>query len=114
MGVVIAAASLTHSLTRTHIPTSRRYGDEAACRKLLQRSVNSASDDPECVCEALMQFEREVGTLESFELAQERCRAQIKRVGERREKVCVRESVYVCVCMLECEGVALCVCRPGS
>ena len=67
----------------------RNYGDTELCRKLLQRAVNSASDDPERVCEALLQFEREEGDLASYEAALERCAAQMRRVGERREKVCV-------------------------
>ena len=68
------------------IPPSRSYGDHALCRKLLQRAVNTASDDPERVCQALLGFEREVGSLETFEAALERCAAQMNRVKERREK----------------------------
>lgn len=49
--------------------------------------INSASDDPECVCEAMLQFEREQGSLETFEAAMEKCSAQLKRVRERREIV---------------------------
>ena len=63
--------------------------------------MNSASDDPEGTCQALLEFEREVGSLESYEGAMERCAAQLRRVKERREKV--REGVwcvYVRVCGL--------------
>ena len=49
--------------------------------------INSASDDPESVCEAMLQFEREHGTLETFEAALDKCSAQLKRVRERREIV---------------------------
>ena len=47
------------------------------------------------MCQALLEFEREVGSLESYEGAMERCAAQLRRVKERREKVreggwCVR------------------------
>ncbi len=55
---------------------------------MLQRAANSASDDPELVCQALLQFERESGDLASFEGALGRCEAQLGRVKERREKVC--------------------------
>ena len=81
----------------------RTYGDLALCRKLLQRAVNSASDDSEKVCDELLQFEREqginivcllftrimclIGTLETFESAVKRCDSQLQRVQERREKV---------------------------
>ena len=70
-----------------HTHTHRYCGDIEACRKILQRAVNSASDDPEGVCQALLEFEREVGSLESYEGAMERCAAQLRRVKERREKV---------------------------
>ena len=46
--------------------------------------INSASDDPEKVCEAMLQFEREHGSLETFEAALDKCSAQLKRIGERR------------------------------
>ena len=39
------------------------------------------------MCQALLGFEREVGSLETFEAALERCAAQMNRVKERREKV---------------------------
>ena len=39
----------------------RAVGDVSNCRKLLNLSVNSVSDDPERVCNALIQFEREQG-----------------------------------------------------
>ena len=59
--------------------------------------MNSASDDPEGVCRALLEFEREVGSLENYEGAMERCAAQLRRVRGRREKVrsCVRGCAKV-------------------
>ena len=57
------------------------------CRKVFQMGINSASDDPERVCEAMLQFEREHGSLETFEAALDKCSAQLKRVRERREIV---------------------------
>ena len=61
------------------------------CRKLFLLAVNSASDDPQRVCEAYLQFEREEGTLETFEAAVTRTTSQLERVRERKEKV--REGV---------------------
>ena len=63
------------------------YGDTEFCRKILLRGVNSASDDPEQVIETLLQFEREEGDLASYETSLEKCAAQLRRLGERREKV---------------------------
>ena len=70
-----------HALKFSH------YGDTELCRKILLRGVNSASDDPEQVIEKLLQFEREEGDLSSYETALEKCAAQLRRVGDRREKV---------------------------
>ncbi|XP_064398817.1 squamous cell carcinoma antigen recognized by T-cells 3-like isoform X3 [Halichondria panicea] len=70
----------------------RSHGDTASCRKVLQRASNSASDDPEMVCEALLQFERESGDLESFEGALVRCEAQLDRVRARREKAAEKDA----------------------
>ena len=63
------------------------------CRKVFQMGINSASDDPESVCEAMLQFEREHGSLETFEAAMEKCSAQLKRVRERREMVSYDDNI---------------------
>ena len=63
------------------------------CRKVFQMAINSASDDPESVCEAMLQFEREHGSLETFEAAMEKCSAQLKRVRERREIVSYDDNI---------------------
>eukprot|EP00731_Ephydatia_muelleri_P021564 Em0014g155a len=70
----------------------RYCGELESCRKLLYRAVNSASDNPELVCETLLQFEREEGTVESYEEALERCASQMTRVLERRERAAEKEA----------------------
>ena len=79
----------------------RTFGDTKHCRKILQRAVNSASDWPESVCDALVNFEREEGTLETWESAVRRTEAQMKRVTEQREKVCdemiIFFMIFLCV-----------------
>ena len=70
------------------------YGDLELCRKILHRGVNSASDDPEQVMERLLQFEREEGDLASYEGALEKCSAQLRRLGERREKVSMEVTAH--------------------
>lgn len=57
------------------------------CRKLFHKAVNSVTDDPQRVCEAYLQFEREEGSLEHFEAALCRTASQTERLRERREKV---------------------------
>ena len=105
MGACLGTLDHSHSPTHRHTITPSHYhlthclrycGDIEACRKILQRAVNSAGDDPEGVCRALLEFEREVGSLETYEGAMERCAAQLRRVKGRREKV--RSWVFVCGC----------------
>ncbi|KAJ7387452.1 positive regulation of histone deubiquitination [Desmophyllum pertusum] len=51
------------------------------------------SDNPEMVIQALLSFEREEGTLEDWDAAFSRCRVQLLRVNERRQKVAEKEVV---------------------
>ncbi|KAI8499732.1 Squamous cell carcinoma antigen recognized by T-cells 3 [Branchiostoma belcheri] len=71
----------------------RSFGDVERSRKVLQKAVSKASDWPESVCEALINFEREEGTLETYDNAVARCEAQLKRVQERRAKQAEKELV---------------------
>ncbi|KAH3887201.1 squamous cell carcinoma antigen recognized by T-cells 3-like [Dreissena polymorpha] len=64
----------------------RQYGDSKHCRKVLQRALNSVTDFPESVVDALINFERLEGSLEQYELAVSKCEAQMERINERREK----------------------------
>jgi high-affinity K+ transport system ATPase subunit B len=66
---------------------SRHRKGADGCRKLFLKAVNSVTDDPRRVCDEFLQFEREEGTLESFEAALARTEAQMKRLKERQEKV---------------------------
>lgn len=49
--------------------------------------MNSVTDDPGRVCEEFLQFEREGGTLETYEAALTRTAAQMERIKERKDKV---------------------------
>lgn len=66
--------------------------DVKKCRKILLRAVQSASDNPEMVIQALLSFEREEGTLEDWDAAFSKCRLQLLRVNERRQKAAEKES----------------------
>lgn len=70
----------------------RAYGDEIRCRQILIRGLHSASDWPEAVGEALLNFEREEGTLETFDIASEKYNVHMKRIKERRQKKAEKEQ----------------------
>jgi hypothetical protein len=69
-----------------YIELERSFGDLGKCRKLYHMSVNSVSDDPERVCDGLIQFEREQGTLETLQNAMVKCSSQLERIEERKKK----------------------------
>ncbi|CAH3157953.1 unnamed protein product [Porites lobata] len=71
----------------------RSVRDIKKCRKILQRAVQSASDNPEMVIQALLSFEREEGTLEDWDAAFSKCRVQLLRVNERRQKAAEKQVV---------------------
>ena len=76
-----------HSNVKDVLTFRHREGGIEKCRKLFYQAVNSVNDDVQRVCEAYLQFEREEGTLESFEAALTRVEAQMGRIRERQEKV---------------------------
>ena len=65
----------------------RRRQSEENCRKFFQQAVNSVTDDPGRMCEAYLQYEREQGSLETFETAVKRTRTQMERIKEREKSV---------------------------
>ncbi|KAM3715688.1 Nuclear RNA-binding protein [Dirofilaria immitis] len=64
----------------------RFFGNINNARKLLYRAINSASDHPYTVFDALIQFEREVGTIEELDKALEKVNAQAGRISLRPQK----------------------------
>ena len=78
----------------------RQCGAEE-CRRVFLKAVNSVTDDPQRVCERLLQMEREEGTLDSFDAALSRTASQMQRIRARREKVGVGIAVIVGVILME-------------
>ena len=50
-----------YSYVFNYLVPTRSVRDIKKCRKILQRAVQSASDNPEMVIQALLSFEREEG-----------------------------------------------------
>ncbi|KAK6189074.1 hypothetical protein SNE40_005118 [Patella caerulea] len=71
----------------------RAYGDNMHCRKLLQKAVNSVTDWPESITQAYINFEREEGTLEDYDIAVSRCEAQLDRITDRKVKAAEKEEL---------------------
>ncbi|VDD88435.1 unnamed protein product [Enterobius vermicularis] len=64
----------------------RYFGSLNNARTLLYKAVNSASDYPHMAFDALIQFERETGTLEELDKALVRVNAQASRIAARPQK----------------------------
>ncbi|XP_005099708.1 squamous cell carcinoma antigen recognized by T-cells 3 [Aplysia californica] len=71
----------------------RMFGDNKHCRKILQRALNSVTDWPESITQAYINFEREEGDLEQFDVALARSQAQLSRIEERRAKAAEKDAV---------------------
>ncbi|XP_074641538.1 spliceosome associated factor 3, U4/U6 recycling protein-like [Tubulanus polymorphus] len=76
------------------IRLERAYGDSKHIRKVFQRAINSANDWPELVCEAYINYEREEGTLENFDIASQKCEAQLARIADRRAVAAEKEAEF--------------------
>ncbi|KAI1724998.1 prp18 domain-containing protein [Ditylenchus destructor] len=68
-----------------HIQMERHFGDLVHARRLLYIAVNSVTDKPFDVFAALVQFEREEGTLEELDKAVEKVNAQAVRISSRQQ-----------------------------
>ena len=69
------------------VTSPRQRGKPENCRRVFNQVVNSVTDDVERMCEEYVQFEREEGTLDSYDATLVRIASQMDRVRERQEKV---------------------------
>lgn len=69
-----------------YLQIERQYGDVEHSRKLLYKSLNSASDFPEYIFAALIQFESEEGSLDDYDKACLRIEQQRMRINARKPK----------------------------
>ncbi|KAG8190656.1 hypothetical protein JTE90_001265 [Oedothorax gibbosus] len=64
----------------------RLHGDSAHYRKTVEKALSCVIDYPETFVDLLITFEREEGTLESFEKSFDKCETQMKIINEKRQK----------------------------
>lgn len=60
-------------------------GTEDTCRRILTEAVQKVSDDPESVCQALLTFERDIGSLDEYD--------------EAARKVTRSQTIGFCACV---------------
>uniref|UniRef100_UPI00358F5774 squamous cell carcinoma antigen recognized by T-cells 3-like n=1 Tax=Myxine glutinosa TaxID=7769 RepID=UPI00358F5774 len=64
----------------------RECGSLEECRRVLHRGVQSTTVNTHLVCNQLLLFERENGSLIQWDVARERVQARLKRIGEHYQK----------------------------
>ncbi|XP_067014696.2 squamous cell carcinoma antigen recognized by T-cells 3 isoform X2 [Anabrus simplex] len=78
-----------------YISLEKCYGDTKHLRRLFQRALASVQDWPESIGEAWLNFERDEGTLESFEACEAKYKARLKFVQDLRKKQAAKEAEAV-------------------
>ena len=83
---ITAADPFKSSTWLEYIILEKLYGDKKHLRKAYQRAVEKTYDNPEAVIQSFLQFEREEGSLESFEQARKLGTNKMIKVTAAREK----------------------------
>ena len=64
----------------------KEFGDEKHQRKVLLRGLNESIDSKECLCELLLKFEKQNGTIESYTLAKLKCDKIFDQINAENSK----------------------------
>lgn len=64
----------------------RAFGDSKHLRKLFPRALQNTKDWPESIGKVWLNYERDEGTLESYEHCIEKIKGRLKQISEQREK----------------------------
>ena len=83
---IIAADPFKSSTWMEFIFLEKLYGDKKHLRKAYQRAVEKTYDNPEAIIKSFLQFEREEGSLESFEQARKIGANKMMKINAAREK----------------------------
>ncbi|KAJ9576204.1 hypothetical protein L9F63_006937 [Diploptera punctata] len=82
----------TASMWLEYIRLERTYGDDKHLRRLFPRALMSTQDWPESIGSAWLNYERDEGTLESYEFCMSKYKSRMKQITERREKQAAKET----------------------
>lgn len=85
-GIVSVERNKTAEMWLEYINLEKAYGDSKHLRKLYPRALLNTKDWPEYVAKAWINYERDEGTLESYENCLSKVKARMKQVKEQREK----------------------------
>ncbi|RDD39002.1 Squamous cell carcinoma antigen recognized by T-cells 3 [Trichoplax sp. H2] len=75
-----------------YIELERAYGDIQNCQKLFSRAIRAVNDDPEGICQAWLDFEREEGQLSDWDIANAKCQDQLQVISQKRAKAVEKEA----------------------
>jgi hypothetical protein len=71
----------------------KEFGDEKHQRKVLLRGLNDCVDSKEHLCELLLKFEKQNGTIESFTLAKLKCDKIFDQISAENAKIAAEEEL---------------------
>ena len=83
---ITAADPFKSSVWLEYISLEKLYGDKKHLRKAYQRALEKTYDNPEAIIHSFLQFEREEGSLESFEQAHKLGAIKMIKISAAREK----------------------------
>ncbi|XP_057295311.1 squamous cell carcinoma antigen recognized by T-cells 3-like isoform X2 [Hydractinia symbiolongicarpus] len=70
------------------------FSDVVTVRRVFQRAVQISFDQPESICEAFIKFERQYGTLEEVDDAQQKVDTQLERIKEKKKKDALKDASF--------------------
>jgi hypothetical protein len=70
----------------------KEFGDEKHQRKVLLRGLNDCVDSNEHLCELLLKFEKQNGTIESFTLAKLKCDKIFDQINAENAKIAAKDE----------------------
>jgi hypothetical protein len=70
----------------------KEFGDEKHQRKVLLRGLNESNDSKEILCDLLLKFEKQNGTIESYTVAKLKCDKIFNQINAEIERKLVEEE----------------------
>lgn len=82
----------TAAMWLEYIQWERAFGDGKHVRRLFTRALSSTQDWPESIGNAWLNFERDEGTLDSYELCMTKYKSRMKQINDKRERLAAKEE----------------------
>ncbi|PNF41960.1 Squamous cell carcinoma antigen recognized by T-cells 3 [Cryptotermes secundus] len=85
----------TAAMWLEYIQWERAFGDSKHLRRLFARALTSTQDWPESIGNAWLNFERDEGTLDSYEFFMTKYKSRMKEINDQRKRMAEEEEKTV-------------------